>query len=225
MSDDHATPAFTDRLGRTWQLPAELDLFERVKAAADVDLLDIATTQKSLDQLRDPYTLAAALEAAAEPQALARGITRDQFRSGLDGDTLRRGADGLVDAAVFFSPDASRKVLGTIVRTARETEERIQTATLERLGEIESHTRQVLETLATSSASAGSSPESSASTPANGACGPSTGRRGQSSRKAGNAPPPSSPPPTTFTATPKNTRNRSGQTSSTPTAPSPSPAS
>ena len=71
------TASFTDRLGRSWELPAEFDLFQRVKAKAGVDLLDLATTQASLEQLRDPYTLAAALQAATEPAALARGINAD----------------------------------------------------------------------------------------------------------------------------------------------------
>ena len=184
------SPAFTDKLGRTWELPAELDLFARVKAAAGVDLLDLATTQASLEQLRDPYTLAAALEAATEPQALARGITRDQFRAGIDGDTLRRGCDALVDTAVFFSPEPSRIVLGTIVKTARATEERIQTATLARLHEIETATTKVLETLATSCDGSTSSPASSASTRDDGASGPSRGRRGANSRKTGSKPAP-----------------------------------
>jgi hypothetical protein len=191
MSDAHDPPAFADKLGRTWTLEPRLELFQAVKATAGVDLLDIATTRKCLEQLEDPYTLAAALEVATEPERVKRGMSREQYLDGVDGDMLDRGQKALEDAAIFFSRKSRRMWLRTVVDTAREAERKMEANLAGRLDEIATRTRLYLEQLATSSANATSSPASSASTPDPGACGPSTGPRRRSSRKAGSTPAPS----------------------------------
>lgn len=183
-TDDTPVPAFTDKLGRVWPLEPSIELFNRTKAVG-VDLLDIATTQESLRQLQDPYTLAAVLEAACEPIAQARGLTPSQWREGLNGDVLNAGEAALQDCAVFFSRREIRPTLTVLVATARKAEARMAAQMAANLGRIQAVAEQALEQLATSCASVTSSPESSASTPDPGASARSPGRRGASSRKTG----------------------------------------
>lgn len=156
---------FTDRHGRAWTINGSLGLFERVHRETGVDLLDLATTQQSLEQLRSPFTLGHVLYQLLRDEIAARQLTEEQFSEGFDGDVLQEASAALIDEVIFFSPSRIRPILQTIVSRSRAAEERMAAIATSNLDEIARQTDEALERLTTYGANATSSAESSASTP------------------------------------------------------------
>lgn len=192
---------FRDRHGRSWEIKGSLGLFERVHKTTGVNLLDLATTQQSLEQLRDAFTLGHVLYQLCCDQAEARKLTEEEFSEGFDGDVLQEAAQAVIDETVFFSPSRIRPVLETIISRARVAEERMAAMASQNLEEIARQTDQALAQLTRSSANATSSPASSACTPPAGRSASSPGPRAANSAKTGSRRPRSSRKPIPSTAT------------------------
>lgn len=206
--------SFTDTAGREWTLHATYTAYARIRAATGVDLGDIATTQKCVEQMQDRYTLGGVIWAWIEPQATERGLTEEQWGEAIDGTVLDTVVELVIEEAIFFCPPHKRKFLGLALDRVRAAE---KTARSRLEGSMEALASEMDRALAMSmSASLGlSSPASSASTQASGASASSVGPSPDAAANNGITPPASSASSAKYTATRKNGRGRSRRLSST----------
>lgn len=177
--------SFTDTQGRVWDVAGSLGAFERVKTQCGVDLLDITSTQESLRQLQDVFTLGRVLYQMCSSQCQQRGITPEQFAEGFNADTLNEASNAVMDEVIFFCRKEARPMLTMAMQKAREADRRMMERVAARTEELAAEMDKAMENLFVSTVPATSSPESSASTPQNGRSGSSSGRPTESKRKRG----------------------------------------
>lgn len=175
---------FRDMQGDVWQIAGRLTLFEQVKTAAGVDLLDLATTQKSLVQLSDPFTMGHVLYLMCAEQAEARGLSPEQFCDRLNGDALAEAGTAIMEEVIFFSRKAVRPALEMAMEKALAADLRMTEMLQNRMGDLAAQ----LDAALIHTSSVTSSPASSESTPANGRSAASSGRRERRKRNAGGTP-------------------------------------
>ena len=108
---------FTDNKGRDWQLTVDVNAVRRVRAEADVNLLDLAAHECALltRLTTDLVLLVDVVYLVCRPQAQARNVTDEDFGCALSGDVLQTAADALVREIVGFFPDARRRAMLTAV--------------------------------------------------------------------------------------------------------------
>lgn len=176
--------SFKDRNGTRWEISGRFTLFEKIKTATGVDLLDLPTTQNSLSQLADPFTLGHVLYLFCADQAEARGVTPEGFCDLLNGDSLHEAGTAILEEVIFFSRQDVRPALQMAMEKAMAADRRMVTALNERMDDLSKSLDEAL--MFTNSAT--SSPASSASTLANGLSAASSGRRGRRKKSGGTAP-------------------------------------
>lgn len=116
---------FTDTKGRPWKLDVNVDTIEQVKAACDVNLLDLADPDSGL--MREvnafPPLIGKLLFAALADQAKAKEVDEREFKRSMSGDTLAAATDAILDEIVLFCPSHRRKLLQAVLDKNREVEE------------------------------------------------------------------------------------------------------
>jgi hypothetical protein len=81
---------FTDALNRSWSLEITVATLKRIRALANVDLIE-AAGGTLLDRLvADPVLLGDVLYACVKPQADERKLTDEDFGRSLSGDAIDR---------------------------------------------------------------------------------------------------------------------------------------
>lgn len=164
--------SFRDINGTTWDIAGSLGMFERIKTQTGVDLLDLPTTQKSLSQLGDPYTLGHVLYQFCAGQAESRGVAPEKFYDLFNADVLHEASTAILEEVVFFCRSNVKPALMMALEKAKAADEMVAEMVRGRMEEIGKQ----LDDALISTNSAMSSPASSASTQANGRSAASSGQ-------------------------------------------------
>lgn len=180
--------SFTDTQGRVWDVAGSLGAFERVKTQCDVDLLDITSTQKSLQQLQDVFVLGRVLYQMCHAQCEQRGLSPEAFAEGFNADVLNEASNAVLDEVIFFCRKETRPMLQMAMERARAADRKMMQRVAERTESLAKEMDRAMEDLLTSTEPAMSSAGSSASTPAPGHSGSSSGQPRASKRKRGTTP-------------------------------------
>lgn len=181
---------FKDRHGNEWEIDASLGAFERVRDLAGVDLTDMASTGKCLEQMADPFVLGGVLWVLCQRQAEKRGMTPEQFRDCFNGDTVHEATEALIDEVVFFCRAPMRPALQMAVDKARAADQKMVGAINANLGRIGEAIDRALFSTFTDSVT--SSAESSVSIHDRGPSDASSGQPPASSARRGSTRPASS---------------------------------
>ena len=97
-----------------------------------------------------------------EPQAVALGLTPEQFYEAVDGDVLSAAGEALIDEMIFFCRSGQRKILTMAVGKIREAEKKAADRLEEVLPKLEAEIDEAIDRWASGSSDV-SSPASSAS--------------------------------------------------------------
>ncbi len=125
---------FQDADGRQWQIKLTLDSLERVEKATGVALDDIATNNPaSLLAIASAVTLGNVLWHLVEPEAVKRGVLREQFADAMGGEQLDNARNELIQEQIEFSPRHWRDVLTATVREQQESEKKALAAELKKV--------------------------------------------------------------------------------------------
>jgi len=102
---------FKDRDARDWSIDINVDAIKRVRAALNVDLLEVVEG-KLIDRLTtDPILLVDVLFVLCQSQANDKGITDEQFGRAMAGDAIESAmAAFFADLADFF-PSGRRQLM------------------------------------------------------------------------------------------------------------------
>lgn len=157
---------FTDNASRVWTVAINVNAIKRVRALANVNLLEVIEGTLLERLIRDPVLLCDVVYAVCKPEADKVGVSDEEFGQAMAGDAIDHATKALLEELVGFSPSRQgRANLQRILETTWRVMEKAHEAVAARIdsGEIERAAEQLL---ATSSSSSGSSPASSASSPA-----------------------------------------------------------
>jgi hypothetical protein len=148
-----APRVFTDYDGRPWAIEITLPEVRRIKQALEANLLELVDVQGDLFKraTTDVMFLVDLLFVVCQPQAVALGVTDEQFGAAMRGDAIEQAFDALFLAVADFFPKERRSLLeslhsrlnryGTMAQTIAaekinqpETEEQIRSTVLTALG-------------------------------------------------------------------------------------------
>lgn len=158
---------FTDNASRVWTVAINVNAIKRVRALANVNLLEVIEGMLLERLIRDPVLLCDVVYAVCKPEADKVGVSDEEFGQAMAGDAIDHATKALLEELVGFSPSRqARANLQRILETTWRVMDKAHEAVAARIdsGEIERAAEQLL---ATSSSSSGSSPASSESSPAN----------------------------------------------------------
>jgi len=157
---------FTDNAGRVWTVAINVNAIKRVRALANVNLLEVIEGTLLERLIRDPVLLCDVVYAVCKPEADKVGVSDEEFGQAMAGDAIDHATKALLEELVGFSPSRQgRANLQRILETTWRVMDKAHEAVAARIdsGEIERAAEQLL---ATSSSSSGSSLASSQSSPA-----------------------------------------------------------
>jgi len=161
---------FKDRHGDEWTVDLTVAAVERVRAHADVDLLDIGNQDLYVRLTTDPVVLVHVLYGVLKPQIDEKNLSAEDFADRFKGESIDDAFQAFMEEWVdFFRSPGRRRVLRKGLEKLKELEEKGNAWAMERLesGAIDKLMDRALKDYDTSlDASSTSSPESSASTPA-----------------------------------------------------------
>ena len=101
---------FTDTQGRPWTITLNVDAIRRVRSVLNINLLE-AIEGRLLERLiTDPVLLCDILFVVIQPEAIAKGISDEDFGRSLGGDVLDVATTALLEELVDFFPSAKRTV-------------------------------------------------------------------------------------------------------------------
>jgi len=156
---------FVDAAGRTWTVAIHVDALKRVRALAQVDLLE-AVEGKLLERLTtDPVLLCDVLYALCKPEADAQKVTDEDFGRAMAGDAIDGATTALLEELVDFFPKGRRALLAKALAKMREVETLAQSLAAKRLDD-PALLKKVRAALEGPGDSSGTSPASSDATPA-----------------------------------------------------------
>ncbi len=157
---------FTDNASRVWTVAINVNAIKRVRALANVNLLEVIEGTLLERLIRDPILLCDVVYAVCKPEADKLDVSDEEFGQAMAGDAIDHATKVLLEELVGFSPSRQgRANLQRILETTWRVMEKAHEAVAARIdsGEIERAAEQLL---ATSSSSSGSSPASLESSPA-----------------------------------------------------------
>jgi len=157
---------FTDNASRVWTVAINVNAIKRVRALANVNLLEVIEGTLLERLIRDPILLCDVVYAVCKPEADKLDVSDEEFGQAMAGDAIDHATKVLLEELVGFSPSRQgRANLQRILETTWRVMEKAHEAVAARIdsGEIERAAEQLL---ATSSSSSGSSLASSQSSPA-----------------------------------------------------------
>lgn len=159
---------FQDKTGREWEISITVEAVKRVRSMCAINLLDaIRITDKDVNadlitQLaEDPVLLVDVLWALCRTQAESRGVKPEDFGEAMDGETVEKATDALLQDLCDFFPAAKRRFLRTVLASASRIKQQSEAAAQAFLdsGELE---RELSKQEITASSSFTSLPESQA---------------------------------------------------------------
>lgn len=163
---DDGRRSFTDAAGRTWSLRVSVGTLPRLRDQMAVDVA--AVVEQPLDifvklTTEDEF-LAGVLWAIVEPEAVARGVTAEEFADAILGPQLYDAGRVVCNAIVDFfrdprARDAVREVFQKAWQVGTRTSQLAMARTTKAIGDVD-----VERTAQTLLSSFGNAPESSAST-------------------------------------------------------------
>ena len=164
-------PNFTDTEGRTWTVRITVAEIKRVRAALDVDLLDLADGRLIRRLMDDPVLLCDALYVLVQPQAEEAGVSDEEFGAAMGGEAIARATEAMVEALTDFIPPRRARLIRTAMRhterleetALRIAEEKLESGDLEK--RLEAELEETFRRLPVSGAPSTSSQGSSESTP------------------------------------------------------------
>jgi len=116
------TQTWRDNAGREWTIRANVATFARVKDVGGIDLVGAVVLGQNTDALSrlllDPVFAARVLWACVQPEAEQRGITEAVFCDTLDGESIGRGVDALLQALPYFFPTPEARTAATQITKA-----------------------------------------------------------------------------------------------------------
>ena len=121
---------FSDTQGRPWTITLNVDAIRRVRSVLNINLLE-AIEGKLLERLiTDPVLLCDILFVVIQPEAIAKGISDEDFGRSLGGDVLDVATTALLEELVDFFPSAKRTVFRKALAKLKQLETlAIETAT------------------------------------------------------------------------------------------------
>ena len=121
---------FADTQGRTWTVTINVDVIRRVRSLLSINLLE-AIEGRLLERLiTDPVLLCDILFVVIQPEAIAKGISDEDFGRSLGGDVLDLATTALLEELVDFFPSAKRTVFRKALIKLKQLETlAIETAT------------------------------------------------------------------------------------------------
>jgi hypothetical protein len=164
-------PTFTDATGRAWSVIITVATLKRVRALANVDLLDVGGGALLERLAADPVLLADVLYAVVKPEADARQVNDEAFGQALAGDAIDHAATALLEALVAFFPQPRRRLLAQVLEKLAGWRAQALVAAEQRLAdpELDAVVQRALHASAPAPTSSGSSstaaPASSGSSP------------------------------------------------------------
>lgn len=107
---------FKDAQGRVWELQINIAAVKRIKAACNVDLMDLvrggeAAKSCMSELMSNPVVVCDVLYALVMPRAEKAGITDEQFGESLYSDVLENATDALIQELIDFFPKGQRHLL------------------------------------------------------------------------------------------------------------------
>ena len=121
---------FADTQGRTWTVTINVNVIRRVRSLLNINLLE-AIEGRLLERLiTDPVLLCDILFVVIQQEALAKGISDEDFGRSLGGDVLDVATTALLEELVDFFPSAKRTVFRKALTKLKQLETlAIETAT------------------------------------------------------------------------------------------------
>ncbi len=95
--------AFEDSDGHSWEISVNVTAIKRVRAALEVDLLDIVGGDLIQKLATDPVLLCDVLATLCKREIEAAGKTAEEFGEGLAGDAIDRATKALLEELVNFT--------------------------------------------------------------------------------------------------------------------------
>lgn len=120
---------FIDSSGRVWVVDINVATVKRVKALAEINLLEVVQGDLIERLSTDPVLLADVLYAVCQPQALREQISDEAFGQALAGDVIDRATTALLEGLIEFFPEPRRRLLEKATAKYRQ----VQTKALELL--------------------------------------------------------------------------------------------
>ena len=113
---------FSDTQGRPWTITLNVDAIRRVRSVLNINLLD-AIEGRLLERLiTDPVLLCDMLFVVIQPEAIAKGISDEDFGRSLGGDVLDVATTALLEELVDFFPSAKRIVFRKALTKLKQLE-------------------------------------------------------------------------------------------------------
>ena len=120
---------FIDSSGRVWVVDINVATVKRVKALAQINLLEVVQGELIERLSTDPVLLADVLYAVCQPQALREQVSDEAFGQALAGDVIDRATTALLEGLIEFFPEPRRRLLEKATAKYRQ----VQTKALELL--------------------------------------------------------------------------------------------
>ena len=118
---------FKDRQGREWNVEVTVAGVERVRAHADIDLLDVGNQQLYVDLTTDEVKLVHVLYGLLKPQTDEKGLTPEAFADAMAGDAIDHAYQAFMEEWVdFFRDPGRRRALRTGLEKLQQMERRLQ---------------------------------------------------------------------------------------------------
>ncbi len=129
---------FTDKNGREWSCEITVATVRRVRAGADVDLLEALEGDLVYKLGVDIERFVQVLWCIVEPQAAAADVTPESFADGLAGDHLGNALDAFYEGLrSFFSRPDQRALIGQVIEKTRQAMGAAYQIGSEQLGKID----------------------------------------------------------------------------------------
>ncbi len=120
---------FHDSQGRTWSVVINVGAIKRVRDLLGVDLLDVANGELLSRLADDACLLVDVIFGLCQPEAVAKGVTDEDFGRGMVGGALDEAASALMKELLVFFPNAQRvRALGKVAVKIAEQEKAVAEA-------------------------------------------------------------------------------------------------
>lgn len=109
---------FKDAAGRDWIVRVDYGAVERVLEIAGIKLLSIFEPGGA-KSIADPLVMLRVIWALCQPQAEKLGVSAEQFKQGLDGDSAEAAGTAIQEAVINFSPSRLRGVMTKLMQKSK----------------------------------------------------------------------------------------------------------
>lgn len=119
--------AFTDSKNRTWVVDITVSAIRRIRDLTGIDFgnAKVFADQGTMEKIGlDVVLLAEVLYAALLPAITQKGIEKDDFCDAIQGDAINEAQFALLDGIADFFPKAQGNLLKSVLRQAREEQEK-----------------------------------------------------------------------------------------------------